>query len=72
MNYGLKYLVRIQLYSSTFLAINLIFGSISLLAYFELLKYKITVTFYLYTIFEILLVLGVNTGMLYLGAKINN
>lgn len=72
MDIGMKYVSRIFIYSSTFLACYLFYLVTLLLKFFDLLSVELSLISNSIAIFEILLVLGTNFLMLVLGAQINN
>ena len=71
MDFGLKYMNRIFIYSSTFLGMYTFYLAILLLSYFNIVTYKFSLVFNLIAIFDICVVLKIVLTMLYYGAVIN-
>eukprot|EP00347_Sterkiella_histriomuscorum_P021309 403334452 len=71
MDFGRKYMVRIFMYCSTFLAFYTFFVVILLLDYFNFINFQLPLMVQVYAIFEVFMVLGVILVMLYLGAVVN-
>ena len=68
MDFGRKYMNRIFIYCSTFLAFYLILVLLLLLYFFGLLDVKLNTMTVLMSVFDIFCVLGVLLTMLYSGA----
>lgn len=72
MDIGKKYISRIFIYSSTFLGCYLFYLVILLLKFFELLDVNLSLISNFIAMYDIVIVLGVNFGMLIFGAIVND
>lgn len=72
MDFGLKYMCRIFIYSSTFLFGYLLFAIVLLLEFFGFISFKVPLIAKTLGLFDIITVLTVLMIMLYYGAVINN
>lgn len=71
LDFGRKYVYRIFIYSSTFLALYLIIAVILILAYFGIRFINFSPILYIMATFDVVYVIALLLIMLFYGAKIN-
>jgi len=71
MDFGRKYIMRVFMYSSVFLALYLSITVMLLISFFGIISIKFSFFFNLVCVYDIIIVLGVITSMFYYGAVIN-
>eukprot|EP00347_Sterkiella_histriomuscorum_P001687 403371064 len=71
MDFGKKYMMRIFVYCSTFLAGYTFIVIILLLDYFDFINFQLPLMLQVYCLYEVFIVLGVILTMLFIGAKVN-
>ena len=71
IDFGRKYMMRIFLYCSTFLAGYIFVVIILLLDFFDFIHFQLPLMLQIYALYDIIMILGVMFIMLYLGAVVN-
>lgn len=71
MDFGRKYMSRIFIYSSTFLAAYFVYAIIMLLNFFKLINLQLSILANMVAIYDIIVVLGIILCMFQFGAIIN-
>jgi hypothetical protein len=72
MDFGIKYVSRIFIYSSAFFGVYLFYTVVVLLTYFGFVEYHFSLLINMTALYDVAVVLGVILVMLYYGAVVND